>query len=539
MSRPDSETQGRPPAAARRFGTAGDEGSFDSLSLLPSLETRIEEAQRALRSRRSVSIRKRLSVGFLLWFLSSLALAIVSIAIVSQIRTKVAFMEGAVNYTFEIQQARRFEKNYFLYRTNLDDALEHIHQARITLQKEQQNIVGVVGQSDFDTMAGHLNRYERLISQLLEINRANGASPDSSHLSEIEEELRVHGAEMVAVAEDLVAEERRSVASMLAMSQRIPIAFLATLILLMIYLASFVSKSVLEPLKRMMGYSRRIAEGDFTPITPRKKYHDEFSQLAIAMNHMMYQLVYRQELLMKAHKLKAVGTLTAGVAHELNNPINNIILTASMLHEDFGELSDEERLELVNDLVGESERAQRIVRNLLDFARESEAQLESHSVQEIVEETLRLATNQIKLAKVKIQGEVEENLPTIYGDRQQLEQVFLNLVLNALDAMPDGGILRIKLSNSPDREFVALQFEDTGVGIPKQHLRDIFDPFFTSKKAAKGTGLGLSVSLGIVQRHGGDIRVESELGKGTTFTVLLPVAKVPADMGPAVGSAEG
>jgi signal transduction histidine kinase len=281
----------------------------------------------------------------------------------------------------------------------------------------------------------------------------------------------------------------------------------------------------------MVEYSRRIAQGDFTPITPRKKYHDEFSELSVTMNQMMQQLVYRQELLMRAHKLKAVGTLTAGVAHELNNPINNIILTASMLHEDFTELSQEECLELVGDLVSESERAQKIVRNLLDFARESEAELESHSVGDIVEQTLRLASNQIKLAKVKISGEVEENVPPIHGDHRQLEQVFLNLVLNALDAMPHGGSLKIKVMNTDDREFVAVVFEDTGIGIPKQHLREIFDPFFTSKKAAKGTGLGLSVSLGIVQGHGGDIRVQSEVGKGTAFTVLLPVAKVPAEIG--------
>jgi two-component system NtrC family sensor kinase len=307
------------------------------------------------------------------------------------------------------------------------------------------------------------------------------------------------------------------------------------LILLMIDLAGFVSRHVVSPLNQMMAATRRLAQGDFAPIVLRRTYHDEFAELTMAMNHMMHQVVYRQEMLMRTHKLKAVGTLTAGVAHELNNPINNIILTASVLQEDFKELSNEKCLELVNDLVGESERAQKIVRNLLDFARESEVELESHKVQSIVEETLRLASNQIKLAKVKVQGEVEEHLPAVYGDRQQLEQVFLNLVLNALDAMPDGGALRIKLSHTEDREFVAVKFEDTGIGIPKQHLRDIFDPIFTSKKAAKGTGLGLSVSLGIVQRHGGDIRVESEVGKGTVFTVLLPVAKVPADVGNPLG----
>jgi two-component system NtrC family sensor kinase len=527
----DAETDGPVSPITSKSEKANDRQNIGSQPSLPSLEKSIEEAQQALKSRPSVSIRRRMSLGFLLWFLSSLALAIVSIAIISRIRTKLTFMEAATSYTFEIQQARRFEKNYFLYGTNLAEAVEHIHNARTILKDQGPSMAAVIGQSDFDTMAAHLKRYEELISQLPEAGQEVGVNSDSPPFNQIESELREHGAEMVAVAEALVSEERESLNSMLAMSQRIPVAFLGILILLIVYLAWFISKQVLAPLNRMMGYSRRIAEGDFTPIRPRKRYHDEFSELSLAMNHMMYQLVYRQELLMMAHKLKAVGTLTAGVAHELNNPINNIILTASMLQEDFKELSEEECLELVNDLVGQSERAQSIVRNLLDFARESEAELESHNVQDIIGETLRLAANQIKLAKVKVEGEMEENIPPIYGDRQQLEQVFLNLVLNALDAMPDSGILRITLSKTEDREFVAVRFEDTGIGIPKQHLRDIFDPFFTSKKAARGTGLGLSVSLGIVQRHGGDIRVESEVGKGTAFTVLLPVTKVPVDIG--------
>jgi signal transduction histidine kinase len=225
-----------------------------------------------------------------------------------------------------------------------------------------------------------------------------------------------------------------------------------------------------------------------------------------------------------------VGTLTAGIAHELNNPLNNIILTASMLLEDYKDISDEDRVDMINDLVGQSERAQRIVRNLLDFARESEIESEQHRVQDIIEETLQLASNQIKLAKVKVQGELAENLPSIYGDRQQLTQVFLNMVLNALDAMPGGGTLSIAVNNTRDRDFVTVEFSDTGVGIPEQNLNSIFDPFFTSKQGAKGTGLGLSVSLGIIKQHGGDIKVKSQVGKGTTFTIILPVAKVPAEI---------
>jgi signal transduction histidine kinase len=245
---------------------------------------------------------------------------------------------------------------------------------------------------------------------------------------------------------------------------------------------------------------------------------------------MMNELVRRQQLLVQAHKLKALGTLTAGVAHELNNPINNIMLTAAALEEGYAGLSDEERIEMASDLTRESERARDIVRNLLDFARAGEVQAGPLEVREIVRDTLQLASNQIKLAKTRVREDVGENLPPVFGDRHQLTQVFLNLVLNAIEAMPDGGILTITAAASGDHNFVNVGFTDTGVGIPEQYLGSIFDPFFSSKKNAKGTGLGLSVSLGIVRQHGGDIRVASEVGVGTTFTVSLPIARVPARM---------
>jgi signal transduction histidine kinase len=481
-----------------------------------------EEAQRALRERPRISIRYRVAAGFLIWIILSLGITIFSIIIISQIQKKLHFMQAADKYTFEIQQARRFEKNYFLYHTNLNDALEHVHYARAILDREGSNMAPVVGEREYKIMAQHLSRYEELLSKL------KGVSSSSVQHGDIEAELREHGAEMVSVAEELVAKERKSVNSMLRTSQRIPMAFLGVLILFIIYFAHVIARQVLAPLQRLRRASSRIADGDLTPIMPGKGYRDEFSGLAMAMNHMLMQLVRRQDMLVAAHKLKAVGTLTAGVAHELNNPINNIMLTAAMLFEDYPDLPDEERLDMVNDLVKESERAQKIVRNLLDFARESGIESEQHDVQMIIEETLQLASNQIKLAKVKVKGEIATNLPPIFGDRRQLEQVFLNMVLNALDAMPDGGTLTISCRNTKDREFVAIDFADTGIGIPKERISDIFNPFFTTKPDAKGTGLGLSVSLGIIKQHGGDIKVKSEIGKGTTFTVLLPVAQVPA-----------
>lgn len=499
-----------------------------------NLATQAEEAQRALRERPSVSIRARLTLGFSAWFVLSLGLVIASIVTISRIEEKLYFTEAADRYTFEVQQARRFEKNYFLYHTNLADALEHVHNAQGILDRDQDNIESVIGGSGFLGMADHLRRYEGLLTRLQELDREEGAAALPEY-GEIEAGLRDHGAEMVAVAEDLVRMERAAVDSMLLISQRIPLGFIVLLTLLIAYLAFFITRQILAPLSRMMETAERVAEGDFTPITPRRKYHDEFSHLAIAMNHMMHQLAHRHDLLVQAHKLKAVGTLTAGVAHELNNPINNIMLTAASLQEDYEELPDEDRLEMVDDLVGESERAQRIVRNLLDFARESNIETGAIEPERLVRETLQLATNQIRLSNVKVAGEIEENLPPIRGDFQQLTQVFLNIVFNALEAMPDGGTLSIslgstKIKDTGREEYVSFRFTDSGTGMPEHVQRNIFDPFFTTKPAAKGTGLGLSVSLGIIQQHGGDIRVKSEPGEGTTFAVLLPMAKVPADI---------
>jgi two-component system NtrC family sensor kinase len=491
------------------------------------LVARAEAAQEAFRERPHVSLRTRLTLGSLAWFLFTLALAVGSMVNLSKMASKLLFTDAVDHYTFEVQQARRFEKNFFLYRTNLSDALNHVDSAQAVLETERGDIESVIGVAGLRAMTSNLLLYEGLLSRLESLDMVGG-EPPGEELAIIEAGLREQGAIIVEEAENLVDRERQAVTFMIAFSQRVPIAILLVLIGVIGYSTYLIRKQMMAPLDRMMKATERIAGGDFTPITPVRKYHDEFSHLAVALNSMMIQLAHRQELLVRAHKLKAVGTLTAGVAHELNNPINNIMLTASILEEDYQDLSEADRLEMVKDLMGESERAQRIVRNLLDFARESTAQLEPLDLQRLVEETLRLASNQIKIAKVRVTGEIDSNLPPIFGDFQQLTQVILNIVLNALHAMPDGGTLTIALRTPSGKDQVLVEVTDTGVGMPEQVLANIFDPFFTTKPGAKGTGLGLSVSLGIIRQHGGDILVKSKVGEGTTFTIQLPVAMVPA-----------
>jgi len=179
-------------------------------------------------------------------------------------------------------------------------------------------------------------------------------------------------------------------------------------------------------------------------------------------------------------------------------------------------------------VVNEAGRSKKIISNLLDFARESSSQLEPLNLDHLLEETISLASNQIKLSGIKIEFQSTENLPRIHGDIQQLEQVFLNLILNAIDASTKGGKIQVLVLPADEPNYLAVKVIDFGAGIPEHILPSVFDPFFTTKSKGKGTGLGLSVSQGIVAKHGGRIRVSSTEGAGTSFTVTLPVTTIPS-----------
>ena len=294
--------------------------------------------------------------------------------------------------------------------------------------------------------------------------------------------------------------------------------------------AYLLGSRILGTIGRFSVHAKRIGSGDFTPIPPGRRFRDEFTDLAIEINQMIRELESREAVLIQSHKIRAIGTLTAGVAHELNNPINNITITAHMLLEDYDHLSDEERKEMVRDVVNEAGRSKAIISDLLDFARESGTQLEPLDLPELLRETIHLASNQIRLSGINIELQSRGHLPRIHGDRQQLRQAFLNLILNAVDASSKGGKIQVLLVPADEPGYVAVKMIDFGSGIPEHTLDSIFDPFFTTKTSGKGTGLGLSVSQGIVAKHGGRILASSVQGKGSTFTVTLPVTTIPADI---------
>jgi hypothetical protein len=232
----------------------------------------------------------------------------------------------------------------------------------------------------------------------------------------------------------------------------------------------------------------------------------------------------REELerkLVQADKLSSIGLLAAGVAHEVNTPLAVISTYAQMLAKQVA--GDEQKSKLLDKIARQTFRASEIVNSLLNFSRTSSTAFEDIDLNRVLRETLTLLEHQFQKSSINVESDLETDLPLIRGNAGKLQQVFLNLFINARDAMESGGTLRV--TTKPDAVGVQVEVSDSGPGIPRENLARIFDPFFTTKGARKGTGLGLSVSYGIVEEHGGVIEVESKAGEGTVFRLEFPAVQ--------------
>jgi len=239
-------------------------------------------------------------------------------------------------------------------------------------------------------------------------------------------------------------------------------------------------------------------------------------------SHRKLKVLHAQ--LLQVEKMSAVGRLAAGVAHEINNPLSGVLGFAQVLLQEIPEgnawRNDVRKIE------EGARRCKKIVSNLLTFSRQEEFSLELANIGEVIDSTLSLCHNQIVLEKIRIIRKYEKDLPQVKVSIPHIEQVFLNLITNAIQAMPEGGELKISTRLRGKGDLIEISFADTGKGIEKEILPKIFEPFFTTREVGKGTGLGLSVSYEILKRHNGDISVESEgEGRGALFTIILPVEK--------------
>jgi signal transduction histidine kinase len=227
-----------------------------------------------------------------------------------------------------------------------------------------------------------------------------------------------------------------------------------------------------------------------------------------------------QEQLLQSEKLAAMGRLTSQIAHELNNPLYGIMNTLELLKT---EVSPQSRRRKVLEMaLSETVRLSELLRKMLSFSKPDQEEKQAVDLNTVLDEILLLHEKQLQENDIKIKTSFAAELPLILASKNQLRQVFLNLVANARDAMPDGGTLSV--TTAADPQNVKIEISDTGIGIKEKHLKKIFDSFFTTKESVKGVGLGLSVCYGFIKDHGGDIQVQSKVDSGTTFTITFPIS---------------
>ena len=253
--------------------------------------------------------------------------------------------------------------------------------------------------------------------------------------------------------------------------------------------------------------------------------YQEILYLNDELNGYIEQLKKTQQQLIQAAKLSSIGQLSAAVAHELNNPLAGVLVYTRLLkdklaRDSFDKEQMQKNLERIESAI---DYCTGIIRGLLDFARQSEPLLRPVTINRAIDKAMSLVGHQAKMKRIEVVREESENLTLVVADFNQLVQVIINLVVNAVQAMNEGYRLDIRTSN--DNDWVRISVHDTGCGIPGENMDKLFTPFFTTRDEVKGVGLGLAVSYGIIERHGGRIEVESEVGKGSTFTIFLPAYK--------------
>ena len=313
--------------------------------------------------------------------------------------------------------------------------------------------------------------------------------------------------------------------------QRTVLVFLAITLLgalVALALGYFISKKFSVSIKKLASASDQVAHGNLDAKVEIRS-HDELQELAETFNFMAAALKKRDEKLrdfttrriMESERLAHIGQLAAGVAHEINNPLQGIVTYSHLLLERATTRNGTQ--ESLEKIVKQANRCRDIIRGLLDFSRQRKPDKRLSSVNRILEECVSLVDNQVLFHNIRIVTNPNKDLPQILMDPSQIQQIFMNLIINAAEAMNGAGKLTLTTRFVPADNAVEVDFSDTGHGISEEDLDRIFDPFFTTKEVGHGTGLGLAISYGIIKEHKGTISVESQMGKGTTFTVRLPV----------------
>lgn len=433
------------------------------------------------------------------------------------VEKKFSFMELAYQLDNIILEIRRYEKNYFLYGTLEAQKVhqDYLSKAEATIKVVDEQLVHLKARPHLmelkDLIANYAENFKRL---------ENRQSLDSATYQNLVERTRNLGTQMTDKSSQLLQFERTQLQSIFhELKVRMNLwSFIAiNLGILMPFLTFF---KIFRPLKVIKNATCAIAKGRFKKIEVLNT-RDEMQQVMEAFNTMVRELEMRQDQLVQSKKLSSIGTLTAGVAHQLNNPLNNISTSCQIAMSDLEENDTALLGKMLKNIDQETLRARDVVKGLLEFSRSEKFKLRPTSLAKIVSRVVQLARSEVP-ADITVKIRIPEDLE-FPMDPQRMQEVFLNLILNAAQAIEQKGCITITAQADTENKVAVISVQDTGPGIPEELHGQIFDPFFTTKEEGKGTGLGLSVVYGIIQKHRGEITVSSKPGQGATFVIHLPL----------------
>jgi len=428
-------------------------------------------------------------------------------------------------------EMRRQEKNLFLYgdKDARDEALQFATQAQNLLTSEETSLIALTTADELQRLGDDYSVYA------IELADYAVGFPGSA-----QRELRIRqvGNLITGRIEELERRERQALATSIYESQRALVISFLLVGLAVLAVGQGLARAVVRPLRELQSRLAPIAEGQLNHLAVNSDDR-EIVTLTQAFNRMLGELDVRRRRLQQAEKLAALGVLTTGIAHEVNNPLSNISSSAQLLIEELDSATPEQLAEWASQIVGETDRAHRIVSALLDFGRQSEFRMHAVNLKEVIEKSLVLLRGPIRKANARIVVDVPDDL-RVMADVQRLQQIFINLVRNALLVQDDTVTIRIHagLHSGSESPFsgenivigepecgtgtrVQIEISDDGPGIAADILPKIFDPFFTTREPGKGMGLGLYIVQEIVQLHEGCIAVGSLPGQGTRVILRL------------------
>lgn len=519
-----------------------------------------------------MSLKKKIILGFLTSSIIIVVLMVFAYTSFIEIRREIRYLELSDNLRSKSLQLRRHEKNFFLYMdvSAIGEVHSYISEIKLLLNQGKNSYKN----EELLVLEKRINEYERKFNRIEKIfrevqERLAKLKPSDSrysvffeliestflerpvtsaelikktfslpeedliiaNLQELNYEMttiRKDGEEILTIANDMDKSAREKVDKAISASQTTALVLFPMFLFVGLFAFFGISQSIVKRLKILSDAIGETGKGHFSSLKIPEK-QDEIGLLVKTFNKMEADLIARDEELIRkneellhSRKLASIGTLASGVAHELNNPLNNIYLASQTLSKEIDGIMEidvcpEIIAESVRDISSQTLRVKRIVGDLLEFAREKGPELKKINIVNLVNEVLNQMKMSGEMLNVQSSLTAPENIE-ILADSHLMQQVFINLLSNAVDAMSGRGLLEIIME--PVNSSVQIKISDTGKGIMPENMSRIFDPFFTTKE--KGTGLGLAITYNIIKKHNGKIDVVSEPEKKTTFTIILP-----------------